>query len=356
MMASAGHRRNISQIVEHIFGDWLDVRRLWQDRTLIIFNPMEALDGTRPPHDPPWRFAPKALLLPAGVVAAVISAVTFFVKLPPSGIEQAIHEQQQLQVVLADARQKLVQPQPSKERPFARWTDQELEKRLPVLLARVKELRAIKPATPEVEAQLEKTVHEYVAVVDEQVQRTMADLGLSFVRAQEEALRNETFLKAVGKLNELAERWRFAILGATLLLNAFTFRWLIRRRLEFEAQDDADRAHLYLTGAALFVPNFVIGVANILVDIGSRYPLEWLPTAYQLLSVSLVVWVLLRLRSIVPVLTMQLAPAANVSVRRAQHLVANRLVLSNIISFMIVNVVLGLVGVPILYWLIQHPQ
>ena len=111
-----------------------------------------------------------------------------------------------------------------------------------------------------------------------------------------------------------------------------------------------------MTGAALLVPNFVIGVVNILVDVGSRYPLQWLAETYQLLSLSLAVWGLLRLRSIVPILTMQLAPAVDVSLRRARKIVANRLVLSNIVSFLIVNVVLGLIGVPILYWLIQHPQ
>ena len=349
-------RQHFVDFIERTFGDWLDLRQLWKDRQSIVFNPMEALDGNRPPNDRPWPFAVKALLLPAGIVAAVVTGFAFFLQLPPTGIEQAIAEQQRMEVILADAVAEFKHPQPSKDRKLAVWTDQQLKTRLDNILSTLKTARAIKPRSPELQGKIDVMRQEGVTIVNEQYIRTTSRLAATFAEAQQRSLRTQAFLKALQKLNELTEKFRFAILGATLLLNALTFRWFIfRRKGDFAAPDSADSAHLYLTGAALLLPNFAIGMANILIDWGVRYQLEWLPRWYQILSLALAIWFLLSLRAVVPVLTQQLQPAPTLTPRRARRLVANRLVMSNIISFLVVNVIVALIGVPILFWFIQHP-
>jgi hypothetical protein len=354
---STSLRQHLSDVIEKVFSDWLDVRKLWQDRTSILFNPIESLDGTRPLQNRPWPFAAKALLLPGGIVSACVAGVTFFLPMPPTGLEQAIANQQQVQRILVDGQKKLERPLPSKDRPFSRLSDAQLEARRAALFNELNRARSVQPRTPNVKAQMDRVRDEIVAVIDENFQRIMAGLSTSFLKAQQESLRNEAFLKAILRLKELAEKWRFLILGITLLLNAFTFRWLVRRRgSDFEAPEDADTAHLYLTGAALLLPNFAVGVTNVLVDIGDRYQLDWLPLAYQLLSVGLGIWLLLRLRSIVPVLTVQLRPSPKLSMHKAKRMIANRLVLSNFASFLAVNALLAIIGVPILFWLIQHPK
>jgi hypothetical protein len=411
--------QDLKDLGKRIFGDWLDVRWLWRDRNEILFNPIEALDGSRPLHDRAWAFAVKALLLPAGVVAATVASVTFFIRLPPSGIEQRIERQQNTQQFVKNLAGLFdpesptdVAPPKDPKQPSARlsdqqieqrrrvllqelsqlgatnprspdieqqtktllskaiaiggekfvgWSEQQLARREHVLLKEIGQLGAIRPRTPQIELQLETAVFDFLAISDKNLNRVKNDLDRvnsnlksDLLRMAEGEGRDVLRLKAVGKLTELQAKWQFVIMSMSLLLSARVFRWLIRRT-DFEAADEADTLHLYFTGAALLIPNFVFGVSSIAVDLGVRYEIPWVPWAYVGVLFFLVIWVLTRLWSIASLITVQLRPVQTLKSDAARRIVASRLVLANVISNLVVNLAVVVCGTPIVWWFVRHP-
>src|ERR1700678_2598847 len=158
-------------------------------------------------------------------------------------------------------------------------------------------------------------------------------------------------LQAIAKFSALTESCLFIITGASLVLSAYIFRFLLSKKL-FPRAKEADRAYLYVIGALLFFPPMAAAAANATFDFASRYDWNRYFTLYAYIIALISIWALLALRSAAKMLATVWGDPARQDTRLVIK-TANRLLIAQLFSFALIELALLVLGLPIFYLILK---
>jgi hypothetical protein len=156
---------------------------------------------------------------------------------------------------------------------------------------------------------------------------------------------------ALLKLSAL-EEWAFPLItGLSTMLRAYTFCFLLRTKT-FPQASRAHVAYLYIVGAALFFPHLAAAATGSLFDFADRYQWIWYPGLEVGIFGLIWIWSLLRLRLSAKMLV-GIVHEGSSHARKLETQIANRLIISQAVSFVAISCLLAALGFPILHMVLK---
>lgn len=337
-----------------------DIKNYWTDRRAILSNPTLVRNSLTQLKNSPFKFALNGLILPGLVIGLLYSAFSAVYPLPPPQIDRAIEEQKNLQKTLDDA---LHNPslQPSGPEPdWARhMSTEDMKKEVEHNTHRLEQLHAKQNRTREDESEIAALKKRSIELVPVFVDRTMSDLQPSTIAAQKEAVTNQLNLSRIKKFVDILDSWQSFIVGLSLLMAAYLFGWLVRRMQPPSPFTSTGRdAYLYLIGATLVVPNLVVALLNVALDLSNRFDVDWFLRIHPFLIFLIGAWAIITAFRVGRMLAEVLGDPVHKSNGKPQRRVTWRLLFSQIIVGIAIQVVVAVIGLPV-FWMIskfQKPQ
>jgi hypothetical protein len=216
---------------------------------------------------------------------------------------------------------------------------------------RITELLKKQTRTAEETQEIKEIQGRLLELTFEIVRRTDSSLLTAIPEIKESFQQDRLWLQALVKLSAFREWALPAIIGLSLIVSAYTFRFLLRKKT-FPHAERAHVAYLYVVGAALFFPQMAATTTRSMLDFVQRYDWTWYPELDICLACLLCIWGPLRLKVSARMLVNVLQDGS-ADLKRLEAKVANRLVISQVLSFLAIECLLVIVGVPILYVILK---
>jgi len=300
----------------------------------------------------PFQFASSSILVPTLLIGLLVGLLKINDP-PPTQLDRAIANDKKAEDVFTDALLAMHKTPPVSGRyyPLAAMSDLELRTESQRLRDLMAVLKSKQPLPPQEQVELSDTKQRLLELTGELLSRSQA-VALDVAKwGKDNFFQERVFLQAIAKFSALTESCLFIITGASLVLSAYIFRFLLSKKL-FPRAKEADRAYLYVIGALLFFPHMAAAAANATFDFASRYDWNLYFTLYDYIIALISIWALLALRSAAKMLAGVLGDPARQDTRLVMK-TANRLLIAQLFSFALIELALLVLGIPIFYLILK---
>jgi hypothetical protein len=334
-----------------------DTKSYWKDRQAILLSPTILRNSPALLKNSPFKFAFNGLILPSLIIGLLYSAFGAIYPLPPPQIDRVIDEQKNLQKILDDAlHNPTLQPAGTEPAWARQMSTDDMKREVEQNTHRLEELHAKQNRTAADEGEIAALKKRTLELVPVFVNRTMSDLQPGTIAAQKETVTNQLNLSRIKKFVNVLNGWQSFIVGLSLLMAAYLFGWLVRRMRPPAPFASAGRdAYLYLIGAALVLPNLLVALLNLALDLSSRFDVDWFLRIHPFLIFLIAAWAIVIALRVGRMLTEVLGDPLQKTNGKAQRRVTWRLVFSQIIVGMAIQVLVALIGLPV-FWVISKFQ
>lgn len=326
-------RETYEQLRKDVLGGWLDFPGLLKDRREILADSSVVLHRPTGLKNKPLKFATQWLLLPAALLGSLSAFVAFVVDPPVPQIERALKSQEKLETVLKEAAEKFGSDRMSLTEGISEYeklSDQELEDLVDSAIARINKLKE-QPKSDEQVAELRRETSKNISLFEVRNNRAMLALSKQAEKARKEARENQALLKSIAKVTELEEKFRPLIVSVALVLNSIFFARLVRKKFPKEKWTaEAHAVHLYIVATLLAPVVASAGILGVLLEYAIRYEIEWYFDFHNIFVGMIGIWGLFQMRAAAK--RISLLRAEVYGYRESYKLIANRLILSNMVS------------------------
>jgi hypothetical protein len=331
-----------------VFKPFLEAKHYWSDRRRITADPMILRNSDGRLSSKAYGFAFNGVLLPSIVLAFAYAAVGEIYDLPKTQIEREIDAEREFQrqlEIIAQRDNLNIKQEPSWIYSMSTQQIEDEEKRMLPVIDTLKAKSSLSPSE-------HAAVDRYVQLLPIPTQRQHTALKKEIADSKMDSAQNELIDLAFKKFSAVLDRWREVIVGAALILNAYLFSWWIRKLRPPLIFDTAlTEAHLYTLGVALFFPGMTAAIMDIALDLSIRYRLERPTQILIYVSLGVAAWAFLELfrggRRLQYVLDQEPKP-------RTLGRVTWRLLASQLIVGLLVQIAIALVGIPVIRLLSRH--
>ena len=321
-------------------------------RALLNSSGRAAIEDSEPLRNSPLGFAMLSIMIPVLLTGLVVKLVATR-GLPPTGVERVIASDQKVETTSDELMAAL---RPAIVVSYRYYTPgsmsgEELDIESQKQRSRMAQLRQIKALTPRHREEIAEVNERLVELAAELDKAAVAPLLISTPKIQRSFQQDRLWLSAVVKVTAL-EEWAFPLIaGLSLILSAYTFRFLLSRK-SFQLADRGHSTYLYVVGATLFFPNLAAATTSSIFDFADRYQWTWYPGLEVAIFGLIWIWSLLRLKTAARMLANILHTGSG-DVSKLQTKTANRLIISQMLSLVTISFLIAVVGVPVLYLILK---
>jgi hypothetical protein len=299
-----------------------------------------------------FQFASSSIVVPTLLVGLLVGVLKINDP-PPTQLDRAIANDKKAEDVFANVLSAMHKTPPAsgKYYPVAAMSDLELQTESQRLRDLLTMLRSKQTLSLREQERFGETKQRLLELTGELLRRSEAVAVDAAKWGKDNFFQERVFLQAIAKFSALTESCLFIITGASLVMSAYMFRFLLSKKL-FPRAREADTAYLYIIGALLFFPHMAAAAANAMFDFASRYDWKLYFDLYDYIIALIAIWGLLALRSAAKMLASVLGDPVRKDTRLVIK-IANRLLIAQAFSFGLIEVALLLFGLPIFYLILK---
>jgi hypothetical protein len=328
-----------TKAVDSITDTWNYVRD--RSRILKTFGAAATVQGAL--KNSPFKFAILSVVVPALFIDGGLAVYKTFRDLPPTQIERRIASDKEIEEISHQAASLPDTPSANAQRD-SRPTP-ELQHEFDVLH---KERDASKPRsqmTPDEQAHYNEILARMKVLAFEMYERASQE-GIEVGREGEKLFHGDrVLLQALLKLSNLEQSYWLLVVGGSLVLNAALFRFLLRRKRDFFSfADQADVIYLYVIGALFLMPQTAAAILNAIADLAIRFDWDRYLEYHNLLLALIGIWCLFQFRRAAKMIAGVAAGSSPTA--KQQSTVTRRLIISQLCSFVAIQLVLALLSIP----------
>jgi hypothetical protein len=320
-----------------------DAWNYFRDRSRILKTSGAAATVQGALKNSPFKFAILSIVVPALFIDGGLAIYKTFRDLPPTQIERRIASDKEIEEISHQAASFPDIP-PSNAQNDSRSTA-ELQREFDALH---KERDASKPRpqmTPDEVAHY-NDLQARMQVLAFEIYERASQEGKEVGREGEKMFHGDRMLlQALLKSSNLEQSYWLLVLGGSLVLNAALFRFLLRRKRDFfPFADQTDVIYLYVIGALFLMPQTAAAILNAVADLAVRFDWDSYLEYHNLLLALIGVWCILLFRRAAKMIAGVVVGSTPTA--RQQSTVTRRLIISQLCSFVAIQLVLALFSIP----------
>lgn len=381
-------------LIKRLFGKYIDLAGLIEDRAMIVSDPTTALSWTDSLKNSPLGFAVKWTLLPGALIAGLLAMTVAVLDAPPNAWEREVEFAQNLAEGLegiiyrrrvdpnesddlakdrlsAETHERIEEGHKALDREVSEMGREEIENGLsPVwglsgssltqAMAKLSDEEldelikaALGRLSQDTTSEIEKDMLLEIAVVrsNEVVKRRGKQLEETFGPFLTDARIVVANQRALERSEKLVNRYWPLILGLSLILNAWLFgKLLTKMSVGTPLNTKLEEVYLYTVTAYLAPTVILMMVSEAALDLLDRYEL-WIIYAVLTYAIALMsLWMLYRLKAV----SRAIADIGNGSVSASA--IANRLVISNVVVGLVTFLAVGGMSMLAFRYFILHNE
>jgi hypothetical protein len=321
-------------------------------RALLNSSGHTAIEDARPLRNSPLQFAMLSIMIPVLLTGLVVKLIAIR-DLPPTGIERVIASDRKVETTSDELMAALRPPVLASYRYYTpgSMSNEELDIESKRQRNRIAQLRQIKAPTSRDLQQIAEVNERLFELAVELVRTADAPLLISTPKIEHSFQQDRLWFSAVVKVSAL-EEWAFPlIVGLSLIMSAYTFRFLLSRK-PFQLAGGAHSAYLYVVGATLFFPHLAAATTSSVFDFADRYQWTWYPGLEVAIFGLIWIWSLIRLRTVARILVniLHVGPG---NASKLETKIGNRMIISQTLSLAAISGLIAVVGAPIFYLILK---